>query len=72
MMGDATDEEWQRRLEKRRNFIERIKSGPDYTRRADDSGQAAPRTRTPDPTARTSKRQWEKETAEWRKGLRQP
>ena len=70
MMGDATDEEWQRRLEKRRNFIERIKSGPEYTRRADDSGQAAPR--TPDPTERTSKRQWEQAMAEWRKGLRQP
>ena len=70
---DATDEEWwQRRLEKRRNIIERIKKSPEYAygERAEEDGNVAPR--TPDPTERTSKRQWEQAMAKWRQGLRQP
>ena len=69
----ATDEEWwQRRLEKRRNYIERIKKSPEYAyaERAGEDGQVAPR--TPDPTERTTERQWEQAMAKWRQGLRQP
>ena len=70
---DATDEEWwQRRLEKRRDIIERIKKSPEYAygERAEEDGNVPPR--TPDPTERTSKRQWEQAMAKWRQGLRQP
>ena len=63
---NATEEEWQRRLEKRRRIIDLVKRGQDYADHAPDMGQAAPR--TPDPTERTSKRQWEQAMAEWRKG----
>ena len=66
---DATEEEWQRRLEKRRRIIEFVKSGLEYTGSAEDRGQARPH--TPDPTERTSKRQWEYAMKEWREGLRE-
>ena len=62
---DATEEEWQRRLEKRRRIIDIVKSGTDYA-------DAGTRSVTPDPTTRTSKRHWEHAMKEWRKALRQP
>ena len=67
---DASDEDWQHRLEKRRLFIDHVKSEAVYADRAKGSGQARPL--TPDATSRTSKRAWEKAAAEWRKGLRPP
>jgi hypothetical protein len=75
-MGDAgnTEEDWQRRQEKRTNVVQSIKTTTEYEvmarlRAEGKLGQSAPR--TPDGTDRNiSKRKWEQEVMYWRNTLR--
>lgn len=71
---DATEEEWQHRIEKRTKAVACVKDSPEYAhyqarrsraeRRKDDP-------HSPEPTDRTvSKRQWEFVVQQWRAGLR--
>lgn len=78
-LPDASEEDWQRRAEKRQKAVADVKVSPEYvafmlTRSA--QGAAGPTgvvvPRTPDAVDRaTGKRHWEKEVREWRKALRQ-
>lgn len=71
---EITEEDWQRRHEKRRNVVQSIKTTLEYEtmrrRRDQDELVAAPG--TPDPDDRSvSKRKWESEVMHWRNSLRQ-
>ena len=62
----ATEEDWERRCTKRRCAVEAIKRTPEYTQ-----CQNLPRAKTPDASARTSKRSWERTVQKWRSALRE-
>ena len=69
---DLTEEEYQRRHEKRGNVVHSVRATQEYERMSwyRDAGIPAPT--TPDPHDRQiSKRQWELEMSRWRKNLRE-
>lgn len=73
-MPDASEEEWERRLSKRRDIVEHVKASPGYATyfAARERGIANPRApATPDACdRRVSKRQWESEVMAWRNALK--
>lgn len=69
----ASEEEWMRRLEKRRAAIELVKAMPEYQALRSSYHRASSGSvpRTPDPADRNiSKRRWEAEVAIWRTATR--
>merc|ERR1712196_70058 len=58
----ATEEEWEKRKIKRSDPVNNVKASSVYL----DNQDYTPRPRTPDPSRRKSKRDWETEVAEWR------
>merc|ERR1712232_1091159 len=82
-LPEASEEDWERRLAKRRNAVASTKATPEYAEFAsmrvrgerpapeDDDASAPPSPRTPEPEDRTvSKRRWEELVRTWRSGLR--
>jgi len=71
-LPEASNEDWERRLQKRHNIVALIKETPEY--RAFSAHRAGPRRaalRTPSPNDRSvSKRQWEDKVQKWRTALR--
>ena len=64
--GNDSDEDWSRRLRKRRAAVTHIKSQPEYQAQT----QSQERAPTPDPENRMlCKRGWEAKVMEWRKIL---
>lgn len=74
---EASEEDWQRRTEKRQAAVVAVKMSPEYlayaaTRHQQGHVLAAPVPGTPDPNDRAvSKRHWEEEVRQWRTALRQ-
>lgn len=71
----VTEEDWQRRNQKRKNVIESIKSTPEYERMSESRRRSLagiPAPSTPDPDDRSiSKRKWESLVIQWRGGVKQ-
>lgn len=72
-MEVASEEEWQRRLDKRQAAVSIVKEGPEYVAyRAAVRGGGGEVPRTPPATDRSvSKRTWEEMMGKWRSGLKQ-
>jgi len=78
-LPEASEEEWQRRMEKRRNAVDIVKASSEYLSCAqtqpcgdEESARWAEAMRMPDPEDRLiSKRAWEEEIRQWRTRLRQ-
>jgi len=72
---EASEEDWQHRLEKRQKSVATIKSAREYqffTERRDEGARRASEPRTPDFKDRAvSKRRWEHEVQQWRLALKQ-
>eukprot|EP00927_Polykrikos_kofoidii_P047662 TRINITY_DN41932_c0_g1_i1.p1 TRINITY_DN41932_c0_g1~~TRINITY_DN41932_c0_g1_i1.p1 ORF type:complete len:399 (+),score=79.17 TRINITY_DN41932_c0_g1_i1:99-1295(+) len=82
---EATEEDWQRRAQKRRNAVAITKASPEYNaflevrgrgmdrvvhRTCSDTTFVPPAPQTPDPEDRSvSKRRWEEDVRRWRAGL---
>lgn len=70
----ASEEDWQRRLQKRHGIVALIKESPEYHAFAahrNGSRRTASMARTPSPNDRSiSKRQWEEKVQKWRSALR--
>lgn len=71
-LPEASEEDWQRRLEKRHNIVAAIKDTPEYLfLAANRAGARSSGLRTPRPNDRSvSKRQWEDQVHKWRTSLR--
>jgi len=72
--AQLSEEDWAQRQNKRRTVISSHKRRPDYIayNSACPRGSRDPEEpNTPDPDARTSKRQWESEVQHWRKSIRE-
>lgn len=71
---NATEADWQRRLQKRRGIVESIKASPEYkacsSRHEGRRRRSLPRTPSPDDRS-VSKRQWEEKVSSWRAALRE-
>jgi len=65
--GEATEEDWNHREEKRADPVQALKATSVYL----DNQDFVPRPQTPDPACRLSKRRWETEIAKWRNDWRE-
>mmetsp|Transcript_101038 Transcript_101038/g.184363 ORF Transcript_101038/g.184363 Transcript_101038/m.184363 type:complete len:239 (+) Transcript_101038:80-796(+) len=71
-LPEASEEDWQRRLQKRHNIVATVKETPEYQAFSAHRGATRRATlRTPSPNDKSvSKRQWEEKVHKWRTALR--
>jgi len=70
---EASEEDWQRRIEKRQAWVAIVKASAEYIAfRESEEPLLVPAPRTPDPTdLAVSKRSWEEQVRKWRASLRE-